>query len=107
MAKNFRELRNKMSPKARDASAREHARLVREMPLGKVRAARDLTQENLAKILHVNQREISKIERRPAMYVSTLATYIGAMGGTLEIRATFPDGRAGKADPLQERRSAA
>jgi transcriptional regulator with XRE-family HTH domain len=91
-----------MSPNARRESDREYARLTREMPLGKLRAARELTQENLAKILHVNQSEISKIERRADMYVSTLASYVEAMGGALEIRAVFPDGGAVKINQFEE-----
>jgi transcriptional regulator with XRE-family HTH domain len=102
MARNFRELRERMSPEARRESDREYERLVREMPLGKLRAARELTQENLAKILDVNQSEISKIERRTDMYVSTLASYVQAMGGALEIRAVFPDGGAVKITQFEE-----
>ncbi len=102
MARNFRDLRERMSSEARDESDREYKRLVREMPLGKLRAARELTQENLAKILHVNQSEISKIERRADMYVSTLASYVEAMGGALEIRAVFPDGAAVKISQFEE-----
>ena len=102
MARNFRELRQRMSAEARRESDREYERLVREMPLGKLRAARELTQENLAKILDVNQSEISKIERRTDMYVSTLASYVQAMGGALEIRAVFPDGGAVKITQFEE-----
>ena len=35
---------------------------------------------------------MSQLERRTDMYVRTLQTAIKAMGGDLEIRATFPDG---------------
>ena len=35
---------------------------------------------------------MSKIERRADLYVSTLARFIEAMGGELEIRAVFPEG---------------
>ena len=104
MTRNFKELRAKMAPKAHKASDREYTRLMREMPLGKLRAARELTQENLAKVLHVNQSEISKIERRADMYVSTLASYVHAMGGTLEIRAVFPDGGAVRINQFEELR---
>jgi transcriptional regulator with XRE-family HTH domain len=62
------------------------------MPLDELRAARQLTQENLATVLGVKQASISKMERRADMYVSTLAKFIEAMGGTLEIRAHFPEG---------------
>jgi transcriptional regulator with XRE-family HTH domain len=102
MARNFRELRDRMSSEARRESDREYQRLVQEMPLGKLRAARELTQENLARILDVNQSEISKIERRADMYVSTLASYVQAMGGALEIRAVFPDGEAVKITQFEE-----
>ena len=96
MARRFAELRAKMSPDARAESEREFRRMVEEMPLRRLRAARALTQENLASVLHVRQSEISKIERRTDMYLSTLASYVKAMGGTLEVRAAFPDGEVVK-----------
>jgi hypothetical protein len=39
----------------------------------------------------VNQGEVSKIEHRSDVCVSTLAEYIEALGGRLEIRAVFKD----------------
>jgi len=42
MTKNFRELRAKMSKKARAASAEEHRRLIEEMSLYQLRKAREL-----------------------------------------------------------------
>jgi predicted XRE-type DNA-binding protein len=92
MARKFAELREKMSPSARAAGEREFRRMVAEMPLRRLHAARELTQENLASVLRVKQSEVSKIERRTDMYLSTLVSYVKAMGGTLEIRAAFPDG---------------
>jgi len=47
----------------------------------------------LAKALNINQAAVSKMERRTDMYISTLRNYIRAMGGELEIIATFPDGQ--------------
>jgi DNA-binding XRE family transcriptional regulator len=92
MAKNFRKLREKMSPEAQRKSLAKAQEMIREMPLDELRAARALTQEQLAKILDVKQSAISKLERRTDMYVSTLSGFVKAMGGTLEIRAVFPDG---------------
>ncbi len=66
--------------------------MIEEMALDELRAARDLTQEHLSKILGVRQAAVSKLERRTDMYISTLADFIKAMGGRLEIRAIFPDG---------------
>jgi transcriptional regulator with XRE-family HTH domain len=49
------------------------------------------SQQRLAEKLHVKQAEVSKIEHRTDMYVSTLRDFIQAMGGTLEITASFPN----------------
>jgi len=90
--RNFRELREKMSPERRAMNEAETERMLRELPLDQLRAARELTQENLAQIFGVSQGSISRLEHRTDMYVSTLAKFIEAMGGQLEIRAVFPDG---------------
>jgi DNA-binding XRE family transcriptional regulator len=90
--RNFRELREKMSPERRAINEAETERMLREMALDQLRAARELTQQNLAQIFGVSQGSISRLERRTDMYVSTLAKFIEAMGGQLEIRAVFPDG---------------
>ena len=92
MAKNIKDLQAKMSPASRARSEATAERLIREMALDELRAARALTQEHLSTILGVRQSAISKLERRADMYVSTLRHFIEAMGGQLEIRAVFPDG---------------
>jgi DNA-binding XRE family transcriptional regulator len=61
------------------------------MPLDELRKARQMTQIKLAEALGVNQSEVSKIEHRTDLYVSTLAEYVEALGGHLEIRAVFQD----------------
>ncbi|MGD2152746.1 MAG: XRE family transcriptional regulator [Gemmatimonadales bacterium] len=90
--KKFDELRKRMSPEARKRADELSARLLAEMPLHELRQARALTQEKLARTLGVNQASVSKLERRTDMYLSTLRSYIAAMGGVLEIIATFPEG---------------
>ncbi len=102
MARKFSELREKMSPAAMQRSEREFRRMIEEMPLNKLRNARNLTQQNLAKALNVNQSEISKIENRADVYVSTLASYVEAMGGRLEIRAVFQDGATIKINQFED-----
>lgn len=91
-ARNFKELRNRMTPEAQAQSAVEADRMLREMPLDELRTARSLTQEELAATLNVKQASISKLEHRTDMYVGTLSRFVQAMGGELEIRAIFPDG---------------
>jgi hypothetical protein len=86
MAKTFKKLRAGMSVKARAASANEYRRLVEEMSLLQLRKARELTQTKIADELHMGQGDVSKLERRTDMYVSTLASYLQAVGADLEIR---------------------
>jgi DNA-binding transcriptional regulator YiaG len=102
MAKNFRELRAGMSAGAKAVSAAEHSRLVEEMSLYQLRKARELTQTKIAGELNMGQGDVSKLERRADMYVSTLASYLQAVGADLEIRAVFPDGRAVKITRFSE-----
>ncbi len=61
------------------------------MPLDELRRARQMTQAKLAESLGVNQGEVSKIEHRTDLYLSTLTEYVEALGGRLEIRAVFRD----------------
>ena len=92
MAKNFKELREKMSSESRERSRLLAAKYRAEMPLDELREAREMTQVHLARILKVNQAAVSKMERRTDMYISTLQDFIKAMGGELKITARFPEG---------------
>lgn len=102
MATNYRVLHDKMSPAAKAASAAEHLFLVQEMSLHQLRKARELTRTKLAADLQIGQGDVSKLERRTDMYVSTLANYLQAVGATLEIRAVFPDGHIVKINQFSE-----
>jgi DNA-binding transcriptional regulator YiaG len=107
MAKSFKDLQAKMSPESRARSEAKAQQMTKEMALDELRAARALTQEHLSTLLGVKQSAISKLERRADMYVSTLSHFITAMGGTLEIRAVFPDGdvRIKQFETLTDKRS--
>jgi DNA-binding Xre family transcriptional regulator len=100
------DLTAKRSKEAREQAKRLTAQMVAEMPLEQLRVARQLTQTNLAQVLGVNQSAVSKMEKRTDMYLSTLRSYIEAMGGTLEIQAVFPEG-AVRIEMLGEKQSAA
>ncbi len=92
MAKSFKILRDKMSSKSKSFSKKIAGSLRKEMALNELRYARNLTQEQLAKILEQSQANISKLEKRTDIYISTLRSYIEAIGGHLEILAHFPEG---------------
>jgi DNA-binding XRE family transcriptional regulator len=66
--------------------------LLEEATLRELRRARGLTQERMAEILEVAQENISRLEGRVDVKLSSLAAYVQALGGSLELRATFPDG---------------
>jgi transcriptional regulator with XRE-family HTH domain len=63
------------------------------MALAELRQARERSQEELARTLKVKQPAVAKLEKRADMYVSNLRRFIEALGGSLEITATFPEGR--------------
>ena len=63
----------------------------RALALPEIRKDRQFAQKTVAEKLGVNQAEVSKLERRPDMYVSTLKNYVEALGGQLELYARFPD----------------
>jgi len=86
------ELHARMTPERRARNQAETARLLAETPLAELRQAQALTQTTLAELLATSQGEVSTIEQRTDMYVSTLRRYIEAMGGELDIVARFPDG---------------
>src|SRR5262245_24389745 len=57
--------------------------------LAAVRKAADLTQVELAKAMGVAQSEISRIESRPDMLLSTLASYLAAAGDRPRVVVTI------------------
>ena len=89
--RKFQELLDEMPAARRKKIAKRVEQALSAMPLPEVRRARRLTQAELAKTLGVNQGEVSKIEHRTDVYLSTLAGYVEALGGRLEIRAVFRD----------------
>ena len=91
MTKKLSELTKGISSDRRKRIEAKKEVLRQEMNLSEIRQALTLTQSTLASTLNVGQAEISKIENRTDMFVSTLRKFIEAMGGELEIRATFPD----------------
>lgn len=92
MAKNFRHLREAMSPEAQARAHQKALAMLDELPLAELRQARLLSQKQLAAQLQIKQPAIAKMERKTDMYISTLRRYIEAMGGELVIRAHFPEG---------------
>lgn len=92
MAKLFKNLVEKMSLQSSERIRRRTAEMHAEMALQELRQAMQLTQQELAGRLELNQAAISKLEHQSDMYVSTLRRFVAAMGEELRTVAHFPQG---------------
>jgi len=91
MSKNFNTLLSKMPTEHRERVEKRVARTLEKMALHELRCARRLNQAQVAAGMKSAQSEVSKIENRTDMHVSTLQEYVEALGGRLEMQAVFPD----------------
>jgi transcriptional regulator with XRE-family HTH domain len=87
--KRFDDLRKHIdADPIRRARVEEH----KQEMLGELRRKLDLTQAVVADRLDVTQENVSQIERGESdVRLSTLSRYVEALGGHLEVRATFPE----------------
>jgi DNA-binding XRE family transcriptional regulator len=65
--------------------------IAEELTLRDLRQAQHLTQERMAELMGVEQESVSRLERRADLLLSTLSSYVTAMGGKLRLVAEFPD----------------
>lgn len=61
------------------------------MALQELRKAMKFTQEQIADQLKMDQGNLSRLEKRADLMLSTLRRYIEAMGGNLKLVAEFPE----------------
>lgn len=80
-------------PEARRKKVEERAKalIAEEMSLQDLRKARKQTQVRVAQQLGINQENVSRIEKRSDLLISTLSGYVEAMGGKLSLVVEFPD----------------
>lgn len=71
--------------------ARSEQLVSEEMSLRMLRKAMNKTQVDIAKALNVGQDTVSRYEQRTDMLLSTLQSYVHAMGGELDLVARFPN----------------
>jgi transcriptional regulator with XRE-family HTH domain len=89
----FSEIRGEVTPERRARLDTIKAAMIDAERLAAVRARRGMTQVELAAALGRSQGQVSQIERRDDLYLSTLRAYVEALGGTLEVAAVFDDER--------------
>lgn len=93
MAKPYKTLRTKIrSEETRVDRVSAYRQAMEDaLALGQIREKRELTQNDIAQVLETSQANVSRIERQRDLYLSTLADYVTALGGTLKISAVFED----------------
>jgi DNA-binding XRE family transcriptional regulator len=92
MARNVNEILKALPARRRRKIEKRASELIaEEMTLQELRRARAMTQVRMAKSLGVAQKQISEIEKRTDMHISTLRRSIEALGGKLSLVAEFPD----------------
>lgn len=92
MARTIDEVISKLPKAEREAiAARARELIAEEMSLQEIRKAMGKTQVAVAKRLKLRQDAVSRIETRTDMLISTLRGYLKAVGGKLELIATFSD----------------
>ena len=98
----WREIRRTLDPAA-EARVETIKQAMRDAnTLAQLRDLAGLRQIDVAEALGTNQANVSRLERRDDLYLSTLRDYIAALGGDLELIAAFPDGSRLRVQPLRE-----
>jgi DNA-binding XRE family transcriptional regulator len=91
MARTLREKLGMLDADRRVRIEAEANRLHTEyLTLQELRKAKDLTQVQLAEVLGISQATVAKYERQSDLLLSTLGSYVKAMGGKLSLVVQFP-----------------
>jgi hypothetical protein len=91
MARPYKELQDRIGPERQQCNQERAERALLEVNLQELgRNVAQLTREQVADLLQKSQATIGELERREDMRLSSLAEYVQALGGEIEIRARFP-----------------
>ena len=107
MTKPWSEIRRAKVPTERQSDAAAGVRALRDaLGLREIRSGRGITQVELAARLGKSQGNVSELEGRTDVYLSSLREYVEALGGRLEVTAVFDDDRhvvsAGRGSSVRE-----
>ena len=92
-----------LPPKRRAEIDRRFKELVNEVEsLKELRRLSAKSQARIAKTLKISQPAVSKIEKQTDMYLSTLRSYVEAIGGELDIIVRLPNRRPVKVKSLED-----
>lgn len=86
------EMKARLSPEAcAQAEALAKELIAEELSLRALRKAMGKTQQAVAAALGINQANVSQLEQRSDMLISTLNDYLKPLGGRLRLVAEFKD----------------
>jgi predicted transcriptional regulator len=89
----FGGLKHKLSRERRDTIRKDAEDDLLEMDLRELRELLGKTQQEIAVLIERSQGQVSETERRQDLRLSTLRSYVEALGGRLEVIASFGDKR--------------
>ena len=103
MVRTLKQVMDALPPKRRAEIERRFEELVNEVEsLKELRRLSERSQAKIAKTLKISQPAVSKIERQTDMYLSTLRSYVEAIGGELDVIVRLPNRRPIKVKSLED-----
>ncbi len=91
MGRNLNQIIAELPPERQKRVETRYQELKQEVKgLGQLRQIAGKAQADVAAALHIKQPSVSKIEKQTDMYLSTLRSYVEAVGGELELLVKLP-----------------
>jgi hypothetical protein len=92
MTISLEEMLSQLPSERREQIQKRAAELIaEELNLRELRRLRKLTQARVSRKLKIGQEGVSRIEKRSDLYISTLRSYVEAVGGKLSLVVELPD----------------
>ena len=92
MGRSLDQVTSELPPERRERVEARYRELHREVEgLRELRQIAGKAQADIATALNIKQPSVSKIEKQADMYLSTLRSYIEAIGGQLELVVRLPE----------------
>lgn len=95
----WRDVRRTLTPDQEARVEEMKAAMADAVDLAELREQLELRQADVAARMQIAQPQVSRLERREDLYLSTLRTYVAALGGELRLVVEFPDGTSVRVEP--------
>lgn len=103
MVRTLQEVLDALPEDERAEIDRRFVELVNEVEsLKELRRLSEMSQAKIAETLKISQPAVSKIEKQTDMYISTLRSYVEAMGGELDVIVRLPNRSPVKVRSLED-----